>query len=198
MQFSCHFKAFYLSQFLRPRPSARPASGSPWWQLWWPWAAESRYLEGTWTTWRSTAAVSHTACWGCWAGDGEHRAGCCHNQSTQPLVRCFPGYWWSAGRAARHGCLVCKTWRPRSDCRWTLPSGTGTSRMGPNPRLSRPQNASASCLWHEYKDWLDFMPITHHRASVFVFLCQVNSNFEWQNSCIWNSSSTPLLAKDPV
>ena len=149
---------FSLSQcFLRLQPSARPDSGSPWQQPWWPWAAESRYLAETWTTWRSTAAVSRTACWDWWAGDGQPQAGCCQNPSTRPPVQCFPGYWWSAGRTAPHGCLVCKTWSSRPDCRWTWPSETGTSGTGPYPRLSVPRNASASCLQHEFKAGLDLM-----------------------------------------
>lgn len=184
------------------RPSARPPSGSPWRQLWWPWAAESRYLAETWTTWRSTAAVSHTACWDCWAGDGEHRTGCCRNLRTQPLVRCFPGYWWSAGRAAPHGCPVWKTWRSRLECHWTWPSGTGTSGTGPNPRLSRPQNASASFLCHEYKAWLDLMTNTTICVHSTHFISSTYAKFT-----IWvvkllkpafkQRSSILLLAKGP-
>lgn len=126
--------------------SVRPASGFLWQQPWWPWAAERSYLAETWTTLRSTVAVSRTACWDCWAGGGKHLTGCRYNLHTRLLAQCFPGYWWLAGRVAPHGCLVCKTWRSRLDCRWTWPSGTGTSGTGPNPGLSRPQTASVFFL----------------------------------------------------
>lgn len=140
---------------------------------------ESHYLAETWTTWRSTAAVSHTAGWDWWAEDEERLTASCHNQSKQSPVQCFPGYWWSVGWVAPHGSLFCRTRGSRPDCHWRWTSGTGTSGTGPNPRLSKPQNASASCLWHKY-NIIECESCQYYikELQCFSFLFEVNSQHD--------------------
>lgn len=134
------FNRFFVSSYSPLDLPPRPAN---WWR---PRAAGLRYLAEIWTTWRSTAAASRTACWGCWAAGGGPWSGWCRTRRTPSPARYSPGCRQSGGRDAPRGCPGCKTWRSETDCRWTWPSGTGTSWTGSCPELSRPRNASASGL----------------------------------------------------